>query len=219
MRVFIKTFIGTKVTNNMGSASIYFLSFRFPLLEAGTMAPADTQLAATEGDLTVGERRSRSRTSVNKFTRGSHFFFLSSLLTRVRIQEKKRKLYPENKMPPSYKALLQSIDETDVSKGLGRSIKAPRRRKCFCCRRLCLLCTCIILMILIPVLAILGVYLVSPTSLLPFKEWFHWDDIHWFQVLWKLISRHHHYISWWQFIFDEIILFFSFIISNSPLVT
>ena len=91
----------------------------------------------------------------------------------------------QNMSKPSYQALLQSLDETDVAIGLGRSVKLNSRRN-GCCRRFCCCCCCrppvawicLIFLIMIGLAISIGVpyLLVSyPSSVASWKQWFQYN--------------------------------------------
>ena len=80
---------------------------------------------------------------------------------------------------PSYQALLQSLDENDVSRGLGRSIKI-RKRTGGCCR-CCgpsIMWTCIVLLILMGLVLSIGIPLLLSSSL-PWRQWLHLNFTDW----------------------------------------
>ena len=95
-----------------------------------------------------------------------------------------------------YKALLQSLDERDVSSGLGRSIalkKNATRSGCCCsCCRSWLLYTCVAVAVVSALMLVVGVPLLLS---LPVTSPYHWT--HWKQMVMPpestASSAHHHH--------------------------
>ena len=99
---------------------------------------------------------------------------LRSDVLHIRMEKKQSKM-----SKPSYQALLQSLDENDVSRGLGRSIKI-RKRTGGCCR-CCgpsIMWTCIVLLILIGLVLSIGIPLILSSSL-PWRQWLHLNFTDW----------------------------------------